>query len=272
MMVDVRAIAVTSDHGQSISGDGKSVTLHPGDLVTVGAFLSHMEDAGPFGINGLTSFSVSFRTRNEMFDTPYDGRSSPAWSTPWPNPSPTDTVLNGVSYTAGGLQGLPPAFKVVSPCIVRDLHPFSDPNDTDVDLDSIGALQYVPPFETGFGVGSQEFLMATGTFQAQTLPLASRPLGWSAEINTLFTTSSGAFGGLFISAFDTPNPSEMNDLTLNIAKASNIGTPVVVHVVPANPEPMTALAAGTALAGLALWSSRRRCTRCRTWARATTRR
>ncbi len=94
MFPTARAATLVDIRVDSISGSGsftnKTATIHEGDTVTVGIYLSYFEDAAG-NSNGLGAYFISIRSFGELFDNP---GAPTAFSG---GPTATTTVLNATT-------------------------------------------------------------------------------------------------------------------------------------------------------------------------------
>src|SRR4051812_23922376 len=89
VFIDVKATGVTGA-GASITNGGKTVSVPEGGTVTFTTYISNVPGSGLF------SFDAGLRTSGERYG-------NTAIATNWPNPSPTDTVLNAIGSEFSGV-------------------------------------------------------------------------------------------------------------------------------------------------------------------------
>ena len=257
MLPAARASTLVEIKVDSITGSGsftsKTATIHEGDTVTVGIYLSNFEDAAG-NSNGLGAYFASIRSFSELFNTP---GTPTAFSG---GPTATTTVLNATTCALT----TPAQFDLVptqGTAPVQDISADSDdpdPNDTDLDIKKMGVSQDVAgsgPFLLGHGIGATPVELGTATFTALDLADGAFPFNRTVNLNTFYTTGSGTNGGLILNCL-TDNSTTSNSLSGNVASAGIVGADVIVTVATV-PEPATLALGLIGCLGLC-WTARRR--------------
>lgn len=234
MIPVARAAALVDIKVDSITGSGsftsKAATIHEGDTVTVGIYLSNFEDAAG-NSNGLGAYFAPIRSFSELFNA---SGSPTAFSG---GPTATTTVLNATTcaLTTPAQFGLVPTQGSTSVLDISADTNDPDPNDTDLDIRKMGVSQDVAgsgPFLLGYGTGATPIELGTATFTALDLADDAFPFNRTVHLNTF----TGTIGLILESLTDETATS--NSLSFNKATADIIGTDVIITVAPV-PEPAT---------------------------------